>query len=116
MDPSLVTVESLAAHLRKFERQNLFWRITVIVIIALVILFVAFWFLEEQGKLETQNFTLVDHSGKQRAVLGLSADGSPSLVFYDQDGKILVLLTTRADGSSGLEIYDRDKRMLFKAP
>ncbi len=116
MDSHGMTIETLAARLHRVEKQSLLWRIIVIVIIALVILFVAFWFMEEQGKLETQNFTLVDKAGKQRAVLGLSADGSPSLVFYDQEGKILVLLTTRGDGSSGLEIYDRDKRVLFKAP
>ena len=116
MDSQSVTLESLAARLSRVEKQNVAWRIIVIVVIALVVLFGAIWFAGEQGMLETHNFTLLDKSGKQRAVLGLSEDGSPSLVFYDQDGKILVLLTTRADGSSGLEIYDRDKRTLFKAP
>ncbi len=40
-------------------------------------------------ELRSHRFVLVDHQGKQRAVLGFD-DPNPSLSFYDLDGKLVL--------------------------
>ena len=67
--------------------------------------------------LEAERFVVKDHSGKERAGLGLTADG-PSLEFYDaRSGTIRIALTSN-EGRQGLAFHDgtgRPQLTLFGA-
>jgi hypothetical protein len=116
MSDTSSNLAGLTERIAKLEKQNRIWRMFVIIALLIVIAIPLIWFAKEQGNLESQSFVLLDAAGKHRAVLGTSADGSPSLVFYDKDGHILTLLNTKSDGSPSLQLYNKDGSPVFRVP
>lgn len=64
---------------------------------------------------EAEKFVLRDANGRSRAVLTVSADGSPVLALSDQDGTTRATLAVSADGQPGLALYDEDGRVSWSA-
>ena len=60
---------------------------------------------------EAEKFVLRDAHGRSRAVMTVSADGSPVLALSDQDGTTRATLAVSADGSPGLDLADREGRL-----
>lgn len=116
MDLPALDLNTLDARVRRLEKQNRVLRILLLVAVILLAGFPTLWFIFEQGTLESRSFVLVDGAGKHRAVLALSNDGSPSLVFYDKDGKLSILLNSKSDGTAGIGLFDNKGSVLFKAP
>jgi hypothetical protein len=59
------------------------------------------------------SLTLYDpKTGKARAGLGASADGSPALVLFDQQGKDRLELHVRPDGKPGIALADENGKRI----
>jgi hypothetical protein len=110
------SIEELSRKVELLERQHHRGRILLIIVLVVIALVPITWFAKESQSLESKSFVLVDDSGKQRAILSVSADGSPSLVFYDARGKISAMLHTKATGIPTFGLFSSAGDTLFRAP
>ena len=107
---------AITARIQRLEKDSRLWKIIAVAAFVILTAFSLSWYFSEQGELVTENFVLVDRAGKERAALTLSADGSPSLVFYNDKGRVAALLISKPDGVTSLSLYDTEGKTLFTAP
>jgi hypothetical protein len=116
MSENTVDLSAVLTRLQKLERKLRVWEIVAAIAFVCLATFSVTWYLSEQGALSTERFVLVDKTGKERATLGLDAEGAPSLVFYNDNGRVVALLASKPDGSAAFTLQAADGTTLFKAP
>ncbi|MGQ9729820.1 MAG: hypothetical protein ACUVX8_00975 [Candidatus Zipacnadales bacterium] len=65
---------------------------------------------------EAQEFRLVDNDGRTHAVLGVTPDGTPGLLFFDAAGQQRGELVVAPDGRPYLAFYDAAGQVVWAAP
>lgn len=116
MPESNSDLTAIYSRLQKLEHTLRLWKIVAVIAFVLLGTFSITWYLAEQDALSTERFVLLDKQGKERATLGLDAEGAPSLVFYNNSGRVVALLASKPDGSAAFTLQSADGTTLFKAP
>ena len=107
------TIETLARRLDKVERENRWLKqagVVALVVIGAVVLMGQATPSKVAKVIEAEKFVVRDKSGKVRAELSMSADGSPQLILRSSEGKSGAVLAVGTDGSPSLVLYDRNDK------
>jgi hypothetical protein len=116
MSENNADLSAIHNRLQHLERDSRLWKIIAAIAFVALGSFSMIWYSSEQGALKTERFVLVDQAGKERATLGLDAEGAPSLVFYNNNGRVVALLASKPDGSAAFTLQAADGTTLFRAP
>lgn len=108
--------KAVLTRLKKLERDSRLWKIIAVIAFVVLVIAAMSWYSWEKGELSTERFVLHDQRGKERATLGLDAEGAPSLIFYNENGRVVALLACKPDGSAAFSLQSSDGTTLFKAP
>ncbi len=107
------TIETLARRLDRVERENRHMKqagVVALAVIAAVVLMGQATPSKVAKVIEAEKFVVRDKSGKVRAELSMSADGSPQLILRSSEGKSGAVLAVGTDGSPSLVLYDRNDK------
>lgn len=111
MNPPAMDMESLGERLSRLERENRWLKrvggVALLGVAAMVLMGQATP-RKTAKAIEAEEFILRDGTGKERATMRVSPDGSPSLGLVDKDGKKRVALLLGADGLPNLWLWDKN--------
>ncbi len=104
-------MDELTNRLDRLERSNRMLKGAVAMLSLAFVGLVAVGWTSPDGTVEAREFILKSADGKQRAVLGVNADGSPGLVLIDANEKTRAALIVGPDGAPFLSLYDADGKV-----
>jgi hypothetical protein len=103
--PSIV---ALAERVDRLERENRLWRLGggLALIVGLVVMLGGAQGIPDSKTVEAEQFILRDRNGRERAKLGLAADGAPALFLRGTDGNNrAILMVSEEDDSGSLYLF-----------